>query len=164
MPISLAKTIRTLVLSAPIALAAYVPAMAQDAAVTTNPDGTHTVTEVVGYNETVTFSVPGKDAVFARMDRDGDGLVQWPEFRDYVQMDNEYEAFLKMDKNRDKVIELNEYREFDKMRNRVLTESDGDNRVAVDREYHSTQDLPDGQSYTRFVPTKTQNFGTRDIN
>lgn len=143
----------------PLALALSAPALAES--VTQNPDGTKTVTEVVGYNETVTFAVPAKDSIFAQMDRSNDGLVQWAEFRDYSQMDNEYEMFLKMDKNRDKVIELNEYRAFDKLRNRVLTESDGDHRVAVDKPAVATRDLPEGESYTHYVPTKRQNFGQR---
>ena len=50
----------------------------------------------------------------------------------------------------------------DKLRNRVLTESDGDNRVAVDKQFQSTPNLPEDGVKTRFVPVgKTQNFGSR---
>ncbi len=145
----------------PLALAVSLPAMAET--VTHNPDGTKTVTEVVGYKETTTYSVPGKDAIFADMDRDGDGVLNWKDFRDSVQMDDEYGTFIRMDKNGNKVVELNEYREFDNLKNRVLTESDGEARIAVDRQSVATPNLPeDGiRTETRFVPAKTQNFGQR---
>lgn len=150
---------KLMMLAAPLALAVSLPAMAET--VTKNPDGTKTVTEVVGYEETIAFTVPGKDDIFARMDTSNNGLVEWTEFRNYAQMDDEYSMFLKMDRNRDKVIELNEYREFDKLRNQVVTESDGADRVAVDRQATATQNLPNDATYTRYVPTKTQNFGSR---
>lgn len=151
---------KKIIFAAPLMLAVSMPALAETVKV--NPDGTKTVTEVVGYEETVQFVVPGKDAIFANMDRDGDGVLNWKDFRDSVQMDNEYEVFLKMDKNGDKTIDLNEYREFDKLRNRVLTESDGDNRVAVDKQFQATHNLPEDGVKTRFVPVnKTQNFGSR---
>ncbi len=155
-------TIRKTILTAlPLIMAVSLPAMAET--VKKNPDGTHTVTEVVGYNETVTYSVPGKDAIFAEMDRDGDGVLNWKDFRDSVQMDDEYGTFIRMDKSGDKLVDINEYREFNNLQNRVLTESDGDNRVAVDRQAVATPDLNgsvDG-THTRFVPAKTQNFGSR---
>lgn len=160
MTISKAKM---MLLAAPMALAVSMPAMAQETTVTKNPDGTKTVTEVIGYEETVTYNVPEKDAIFARMDQDNDGVLTWIEFRNNVRADNAYSLFLKMDENGDKVVDINEYRRFDRFRNRVLTESDGDNRVAVDRQFTSTN-IPAGEARTetRFVPTKTQNFGTRN--
>ncbi len=145
----------------PLVMAVSLPVMAETVKV--NPDGTKTVTEVIGYEETVQYVVPGKDAIFARMDRDGDGVLNWKDFRDSVQMDDEYGTFIRMDKNGDKVVDLNEYRKFDNLRNRVLTESDGDNRISVDRQSVSTVNIPNGEprTETRFVPAKTQNFGSR---
>lgn len=159
MTISKAKL---MLLAAPLALAVSLPAMAETVKV--NPDGTKTVTEVVGYKETITYAVPEKDAIFARMDRDNDGVLSWKDFRDSVQMDDEYGTFIRMDKNRDGIVSLDEYRQFDNLRNRVLTESDGDHRVAVDRQSTPTQGVVSGETVTRFVPAKRQNFGTRNVN
>ena len=150
MTISKAKM---MLLAAPMALAVSMPAMAQETTVTKNPDGTKTVTEVIGYEETVTYNVPEKDAIFARMDQNSDGVMSWIEFRNNVRADNAYSLFLKMDENSDGVVDINEYRRFDRFRN----------RVAVDRQFTSTN-IPAGEARTetRFVPTKTQNFGTRN--
>lgn len=158
--LTLNKSLLTALTALPLILAATFPAAAE--IVKKNPDGTKTVTEVVGYNETIEYNVPGKDPIFANMDRDGDGVLSWKDFRDSTRADNKYELFLKMDENKDGVIEIGEYRRFDRFRNRVLTESDGDNRIAVDKKFVSTN-VPAGEmhSETRFVPAKRQNFGTR---
>lgn len=159
---SIAHKAKFLLAAAPLAFVLALPAQAE--IVKKNPDGTKTVTEVVGYNETITYAVPEKDIIFVNMDRDGDGVLNWKDFRDSVQMDDEYGTFLRMDKNGDGVISLNEYRIFDNLRNRVLTESDGDNRIAVDRQSVATTNVPPGEirSETHFVPAKRQNFGTRN--
>lgn len=98
------NTMKILGLSA-LALAVATPAFAESA-----PKKTHTVTEVVGYEETIVYTVPQKDAAFAQLDVNGDGVVTFNEFRNRTMVDNPYGIFAEMDTSGDKLIQIDEYR------------------------------------------------------
>ena len=74
------------------------------------------VKEVVGYTETVESKVyyPERDALFAQMDRNDDGVIQFREFQDKVILSNEYAIFDMNDTDNDGVLSLAEFRDFSK--------------------------------------------------
>lgn len=117
-----------------------------------------TVTELVGYEETITIVVPTKDTQFMKLDINGDGEVDFKEFQRGAMLDNEYEIFTKIDVDRNKQLSMDEYRAFEKTKGQRITVSDGINRTHADPkrpgDYASA-------TTTRYVPAKTQNFGQR---
>lgn len=102
------NTVKFLGLSA-LALAVASPAFAENA-----PKKTHTVTEVVGYEETIEYTVPAKDRAFEKMDVNGDGVVTFNEFRNRTNHTEPYGVFTRIDTNRDDLIQLDELRVFSK--------------------------------------------------
>ncbi len=75
---------------------------------------THTVTEVVGYEETISYTVPAKDEAFAKMDKDANGVVTFKEFRGATNHTEPYGVFTRIDTNQDDLIQLDELRVFSK--------------------------------------------------
>ncbi len=145
------QSIKTLILTSALVTASALPAMAEK----------KEVTELVGYKETLTVVVPTKDAWFSDMDRNGDGVVNFREFANKAQLDNEYEIFLEIDADRSKTIDLAEYRAYDsKTKGQPVSETVGDTRYSVEGNTHD-QVLLEQSTTTRFVPAKTYNF-TRD--
>lgn len=112
------NTVKFLGLSA-LALAVASPAFAESA-----PKKTHTVTEVVGYEETIEYTVPAKDRAFEKMDVNGDGVVTFNEFRNRTNHTEPYGVFTRIDTNRDDLIQLDELRVFSKTKG-SHTESSG---------------------------------------
>lgn len=104
------STVKILGLSA-LALAIASPAMAENAPAKTK---THTVTEVVGYEETIEYRVPAKDEAFAKMDTNRDGVVTFNEFRNNTNHTEPYGVFTRIDTNRDDLVQLDELRVFSK--------------------------------------------------
>lgn len=93
------------------AIAAFIvsPALAEE---TKKP--TREVTELVGYEETVEVTVPAKDAAFVKLDTNGDGRVEFNEFRNNTMHDEPYGVFAMMDTNQDKWVSIEELRGFSK--------------------------------------------------
>lgn len=102
------NTAKLLGLSA-LALAVATPALAENA-----PKKTHTVTEVVGYEETIEYTVPQKDEAFAKMDTNRDGVVTFNEFRNNTNHTEPYGVFTRIDSNQDDLVQLDELRVFSK--------------------------------------------------
>lgn len=73
----------------------------------------HEVKEVVGYVKTETV-VNSRDALFAKTDRNGDGLIDFKEFADASMFDNEYMMFKMNDANNDGYLDIHEFRSFSK--------------------------------------------------
>lgn len=104
-------TAKLLGLSA-LALAIATPALAENAPA--RKTKTHTVTEVVGYEETINYTVPAKDEAFAKMDVNRDGVVTFNEFRNNTNHNEPYGVFTRIDTNRDDLVQLDELRVFSK--------------------------------------------------
>lgn len=102
------NTAKLLGLSA-LALAVATPALAENV-----KTKTHTVTEVVGYEETINYTVPAKDEAFAKMDRNRDGVVTFVEFRGATNHTEPYGVFTRIDQNQDDLVQLDELRVFSK--------------------------------------------------
>lgn len=70
-------------------------------------------TRVIGYVKTETV-VSTRDAEFARVDKNKDGVISFKEFADATVMENEYMMFKMNDTNNDGVLDITEFRNFSK--------------------------------------------------
>ena len=88
-------------------------AVAAIAITTATPSFAREVKTVVGYVKTETI-YNDRDAEFARIDDNHDGVVNFKEFQRNAQLDNEYEMFNMNDGNNDDVLSIEEFRKFSK--------------------------------------------------
>tara|TARA_B100000949_G_scaffold101216_1_gene90267 strand:+ start:447 stop:938 length:492 start_codon:yes stop_codon:yes gene_type:complete len=110
-------------LLATVALTLVAPAAF--AADQTTPKKTKKVTELVGYDvQEVETQTGAKVDTFAKIDANANGIVDWKEFRDHANLDNEYEIFSRIDVDGNKSITLNEYTSFNKTKGNTAVESE----------------------------------------
>lgn len=74
---------------------------------------THTVTEVVGYVETVEYPDGVRDT-FVKLDKDRDGRISFNEYRNGSMVDEPYRIFLDIDTSGDKSVTIDELSGFSK--------------------------------------------------
>lgn len=77
------------------------------------PSFAREVKEIVGYVKTETV-INQRDATYAEMDRNGDGMVDFKEFQRKAMFDNNYAMFKMNDTNNDDLLSLEEFRNFSK--------------------------------------------------
>ncbi len=77
------------------------------------PSFAREVKQVVGYVETTT-TYSDRDAEFQKIDKSGDGAINFNEFQAYALLENEYEMFKTNDTNNDDLLTIEEYRVFSK--------------------------------------------------
>jgi hypothetical protein len=92
-----------------IGMAVASPAFAAEP---TNAPKTRTVTEVVGYQTTVSY--PDKEATFVKLDTNGDRQITFNEFRNNSMHDSPYGVFTMMDKNQNDIVTIDELANFSK--------------------------------------------------
>jgi Ca2+-binding EF-hand superfamily protein len=74
---------------------------------------THTVTEVVGYVETVDYP-DSINKTFAKLDKDHNGAISFNEYRNGSMVNEPYRVFLALDSNGDKDVSIQELNDFSK--------------------------------------------------
>ena len=77
------------------------------------PSFAREVTEVVGYVKTEHY-ISERDSLFAKVDENRDGAINFKEFQNAALLENEYEIFKMNDTNNDELLTLDEYRVFSK--------------------------------------------------
>lgn len=97
------KTLKTTLLGTALLAVIAAPSFAAEV------KKTKEIKELVGYNVTETKEYIGPYAkAFKKMDKDGNGLVNFKEYQARANVDNEYEMFSLIDKDQSKTITIEE--------------------------------------------------------
>ncbi|HPD83055.1 MAG: hypothetical protein R3D88_05030 [Alphaproteobacteria bacterium] len=150
------KTIKTTLFSAALIAVVATPAFAADG------KKTKEIKELVGYNVTETTTYQGPKAEdYAKMDVNGDNSVTFKEYRNYSNLDNEYDAFIRMDKDGNKNLSLEEFVNANLIKGDTQVESELFGKAVVKGTNLKTRALPETKTY--FTPVEPTIVEVKDI-